>query len=142
MSTTVSKTLTYYLILSYLDKSITPLPMIFSWKIMNFSEAATAGVLWKKPLLKVFAIFTGKLQACNFFKKRLQHWCFPLNIAKFLRTPILKNICWRLLLIVQNSYIDSFFNPNQAGLFEGSFSWGEVNLTPLHISRRTYLISI
>ena len=36
-----------------------------------------------------------------------------------------------------------------AGLFEGSFSWGRrggegggVNLTPHHISRRTYLISI
>ena len=22
----------------------------------------------------------------NFTKKRLQHWCFPVNIAKFLRT--------------------------------------------------------
>ena len=29
--------------------------------------------------------------------KRLQHKCFPV---KFLRTPILKNICERLLLIV------------------------------------------
>ena len=25
--------------------------------------------------------------------KRLQHRCFPVNIGKFLRTPILKNIC-------------------------------------------------
>ena len=32
------------------------------------------------------------LQVCNFIKKRLQHWCFPMNIAKVLRTPILKNI--------------------------------------------------
>ena len=38
------------------------------------------------------------LQACNFIKKRLQQRCFPVNIAKFLRTPILKNICERLLL--------------------------------------------
>ena len=30
----------------------------------------------------------------------LQLRCFPLNIAKFLRTPILKNICVRLLLRV------------------------------------------
>ena len=30
-------------------------------------------------------------QACNFIKKRLQHKCFPVNIAKFLRTPILWN---------------------------------------------------
>ena len=31
-------------------------------------------------------------QAWNFIKKRLQHKCFPVNIAKFLRTPLLKNI--------------------------------------------------
>ena len=27
--------------------------------------------------------------------------CFPVNIEKFLRTPILKNICERLLLTVR-----------------------------------------
>ena len=32
-------------------------------------------------------------QACNFIKKRLKHRCFPVNMAKFSRTPILKNIC-------------------------------------------------
>ena len=36
----------------------------------------------------------------------------------------------------------SFVNPNKAGIFEGSFSWGEVNFTPIHISRRIYLISL
>ena len=40
----------------------------------------------KKVVLKNFAIFTGKLQACNFIKSRLQYRCFPLDIAKFLRT--------------------------------------------------------
>ena len=38
------------------------------------------------------------LEICNFIKKRLQCRCFPENIAKFLRTPILKNFCERLLL--------------------------------------------
>ena len=38
------------------------------------------------------------LQAWSFIKKRLQHRCVPVNIAKFLRTPILKNIWERLLL--------------------------------------------
>ena len=34
----------------------------------------------------------------GFIKKRLQNKCFPVNIAKFLRTTILKNICeWWLL---------------------------------------------
>ena len=56
----------------------------------------------KKAGLENFAIWTGKqlsrsfflikLQACNFIKKRLQHRCFPVNIAKFPRTPTLKNI--------------------------------------------------
>ena len=62
----------------------------------------------KKPVLKNFAIlyleflfnkFLG-LEVCDFIKRRLQLSCFPLNIAKFLRTPILKNICERVLLRV------------------------------------------
>ena len=28
-----------------------------------------------------------KVKACNFIKKRLWHRCFPVNLAKFLRTP-------------------------------------------------------
>ena len=51
----------------------------------------------KKGVLKNFAMFTAKhvleslfnkvayLKACNLIKKRLQHGCFPVNIAKFLR---------------------------------------------------------
>ena len=31
-------------------------------------------------------------------RKRLQHRCFPVNIANFLATSILKNICGQLLL--------------------------------------------
>ena len=51
---------------------------------MNFPEAVRC--FMKKAALKNFAIFTGKLPACNFIKKRLQHRCFPLDIAKFLET--------------------------------------------------------
>ena len=43
------------------------------------------------------------LQACNFIKKKLQHRCFPVIIAKFLRIPILRNICERLLLYIQKN---------------------------------------
>ena len=70
-------------------------------------------VFYKKALLKNFPIFTGKtpaleslfnkvagVQACNFIKKRLQHRCFPVAIAKFLRTSTLKNICEQLLLYI------------------------------------------
>ena len=78
------------------------------------SEAASRG-FYEKVVLKNFPIFTGKhlcrslfsikvagLQACSIFRRGFQHRCFPVNIAKFLRTPIL-NICKRLLLKWQNS---------------------------------------
>ena len=77
----------------------------------------------RKAVLKNFAIFTGKhlcwslcfnkvvyLQTCNFIKKRLQHRCFPVNIAKFLRNPILKNICEQLLLKVTEKFTSNFLN--------------------------------
>ena len=41
------------------------------------------------------------LQACNVFKKRHQHGRFPVNIAKSLRTTILKIICERMLLFLE-----------------------------------------
>ena len=58
-----------------------------------------------KKVLKNFAIFIGKqlcwtlfnkfacFEAGNFVKKRLQHRCFPVNIAK-----VVKIICEQLLL--------------------------------------------
>ena len=44
----------------------------------------------EKAALKNVAVFIGKLQTCNIIKKRLQRWCFPLNIAKFL-----EHLFWR-----------------------------------------------
>ena len=68
-------------------------------------------VLCKKGVLTNFAKLTGKHQCRSLFfnkvaglmpatllKKRLWHRCFPVNFAKFLRTPTFKNICERLLL--------------------------------------------
>ena len=40
------------------------------------------------------------LKACIFNKKRLQHRGFPVNIAKFFRIPILKNVFKQLRLIM------------------------------------------
>ena len=40
-------------------------------------------------------------QAGNFIKKRLQHRCFPVKLAKFLRTPFLKeHLRWLLLYML------------------------------------------
>ena len=56
----------------------------------------------KKDSLKNVVNFTRKhlrqsLPLIQFIKKRLQHKCFPVRSAKVLRTPILQNICERLL---------------------------------------------
>ena len=79
-----------------------------SQKIL-WTEGASRVVLFKKGFLKNFGNFTRnhqcwrliKLQASRptiLYKKRLQHCCLPVKFAKFLRTPILRNICERLLL--------------------------------------------
>ena len=51
------------------------------------------------------------------FQEILKYWCFPMKFAKFLRTPILRNICERLLLFVspQNTKANS---GNEFGLDE------------------------
>ena len=62
----------------------------------------------QEGVLKNFAIFTGNtcvgVSSCNFSKKRLQHKCFPVNIAKkfksniFYRTPLVEFLfCYYLI---------------------------------------------
>ena len=65
----------------------------------------------KKGVLRNFAKFTGKylrqslffnkvgcLRAATLLKNRLWYRCFPVNLAKFLRTPFLKeHLRWLLL---------------------------------------------
>ena len=48
---------------------------------------------WKTSVLESLFNKAAGLKACSLIKKRLQHKCFPLKFAKFLKTPILKNIC-------------------------------------------------
>ena len=52
----------------------------------------------KTPVLESLFNKGAGIQACNFIKKRLQQKCFPVNIAKFLKISILKNMCDRLPL--------------------------------------------
>ena len=88
----------------------------FSRKFRNFSleQKQPPEVFCKNDVLKNFTIFTEKrlclshflnkvaeissLQHWRFIKKRFQHRCFPVNIAKFLKTRIMKNICEELFL--------------------------------------------
>ena len=65
----------------------------------------------RNGILRKLAKFTGKhlcqslffnkvsgLRSLTLLKRRLWHRCFPMNFAKFLRTPILKNTSERVLL--------------------------------------------
>ena len=95
--------------------------MVFIADNSTGSEAATRGVLLRKGVLRNFAKLTGKykcqspffnkvagLRPATLSKKRLWHRCFPVNFAKFLRTPFLQNTYGRLLLPV--FALDSFEN--------------------------------
>ena len=83
----------------------------------------------KKSVLRNFEKFTGKhlcqsiffnkvaglsprLSPATLLKKRLWHRCFPVNFAKFLRTPFLQNTSRRLLSIpnhVMFHHFDAIF---------------------------------
>ena len=77
----------------------------------------------KKSVLGNFAKFTGThlcqslffnkvaaLKPATLLKKRLWHRCFPVNFAKFLRIPFLKNTSGRLLLLLFSFDMNSCHN--------------------------------
>ena len=67
------------------------------------SRSSRPEVFCKKGALRNFAKFLGKhlcqsLMPATLIKKRLWHRCFPVNFAKFLRTPFLtEHLQWLLL---------------------------------------------
>ena len=67
--------------------------------LLRKSEAATISVLYKKVFLKI----SQNSQACNFVKKETLTQGFPVNFAKFLRTPFSQNTS-RLLLVENPSF--------------------------------------
>ena len=52
----------------------------------------------KMPLLESLFNLVAGFQVYSFIKKRLQQRYFSVKIAKFLKAPIFKKICERLLL--------------------------------------------
>ena len=65
----------------------------FKYKTWRF-RSSLLEVFCRKVIIKNFAKFTGKqqcLRPATLLKKRLWHSCFPVNFAKFLRTPFLQN---------------------------------------------------
>ena len=81
------------------------LPVDSAYRSSHYSDSikkAVRNIHRKMPLLESLFNKVAGLLACNFIKKRLQHRCFPVNVAKFLRTDILKNICERLFLCLMD----------------------------------------
>ena len=80
---------------------------LYQWEKRNKQKQLLADVLqnrysykfynihWNNPGLK--SLFAG-LQVWNFIKNRLQHRCFSVNIAKFLKTTSFIEHFWWLLL--------------------------------------------
>ena len=79
-----------------------------------FGQKQPPEVSCKNCVLRNFAKFTGKhlrqslffnkvagFSPATLFKKRLSNRCFPVNFAKFLKTPILQNASGRLFLSVK-----------------------------------------
>ena len=75
---------------------------------MSFERNSRPEVFCKESVLGNFAKFSGKhpcqslfvnkVRPATLLKKRLWHRCFPVNFAKFLRTPFLIEHLWWLLL--------------------------------------------
>ena len=70
-----------------------PLEVFYKKLFLKISQYSQENTVFES----LFNQFTG-LQASNFIKKRFQHKYFSVNIAKFLKTVILKKICEQLLL--------------------------------------------
>ena len=74
--------------------------------LLSYSEEATGDVLqkicsWQENTCVGDTFWQScRPKACSVITKRLQRRCFPINIAKLLRTPTLKNIYEWLLCTI------------------------------------------
>ena len=94
------------------EKVSSSLPMLLVMLVADVAKGSNSRsqMFFKTDVLKNFAIFTGKHLCWNLFlikfqnwrpaflfKKKLQHRCFSVNIAKFSITAFLLN--WVVLLL-------------------------------------------
>ena len=106
---------------------------VFVISHMCIDRSSHLQMFFKISVLKNFAIFTGtKLcwslylitliaEACNFIKKRRQHRCFPVNIAKFSGTTFFIKLLRWLLLYWLNIHTE----------VNNLHSWNEQSCAPL-----------
>ena len=104
--------MTEMMLLIHIQMEIKTIP----WKW--WSRSSRPEVFCKEGVFRNFSNFTGKhlcqslffnkvarLRLATLLKKRLWHRCFPVNFAKFLRTPFLtEQLRWQLLEGNSNVY--------------------------------------
>ena len=74
----------------------------FSLKIEQYRQEST--------VLESHCNKVTDLKVCKLIKKRLQQWCFSMNIAKFLRTAFfIEHFCWLLLQSKQKFHHTKLF---------------------------------
>ena len=86
----------------------------WTWQYRNWQHqyyrSSRPEMFCKKDILKNFAksrgkylchsLFFNKVTGWALFKKRVWHRCFPVNFAKFLRTPFhIEHLLWLLLIL-------------------------------------------
>ena len=89
---------------------------------LNLYQKQPPEMFCNKGVLRNFAKFTGKhlcqsiffnkvagLRPATLLKKKLWHRCFPVNFAKFLRTPFLTEHLRWLFLLYYTFYAYDFF---------------------------------
>ena len=105
----------FFLTNLHFDRDRLKLPMVTVWRRRGKVQKQPLEVLSNKNCSQY-----SQENACAGTSWRLQHRWFPVNIAKFLKTPISKNICERLLLNLgvlrhQNCVHDSDKNRTNTG---------------------------
>ena len=74
----------------------------------------TGNVHMKTPVVESLFNKYAYLKTCNFIKKRFQHRCFPVKLAKLLRTPFFtEHIQWLLLEISHELSLFIAFENNE-----------------------------
>ena len=64
--------------------------------------------------------------SCNYIKKRLQHRCFPVSFAKFLRTHFLQNTSGQLRLVLKKIHFWRTLKNSQGKYWaDADFSWNQ-----------------
>ena len=100
-------------------------------KILIWYRRSHPEVFRKKSVLKNFAKFSGKhlcqslffnevagLRPAILLKNRLWHRCFPVNFAKFLKTPFFMETSGGLLLVICRNEFRTLSN-----IYEGVVWW-------------------